>query len=282
MANAKQVRQRQPLVAPQNWGERERFFLNELNRQLNEIYALLGKTMGDIPAGILTTDNIENDLTATEAGNVLDARQGKALNDKFGDYVAKTDVANDLTQTAEGKVLDARQGKALDDKFASYVPTSAIANNVSTTASGSVLDARQGKALNDKFGDYVPTSAVANNATTTAAGSVLDARMGKTLNDYIAQKAGVKSLGTINDSTKTVTFSATVDCLIMVYGSSDSRVHAFMCRGRNGSSPAIVDLGGGSYITATASGNDIKVKNSSSYDATVYAIIFSGGANNIS
>ena len=57
--------------------------------------------------------SIANNLTTTEEGKVLDARQGKALDDA---KVGWTDVQNDLNATTEGKVLDARQGKALDDK----------------------------------------------------------------------------------------------------------------------------------------------------------------------
>lgn len=37
--------------------------------------------------GNAATQGVVNALTATEAGSVLDARQGKVLNDKFGDYL---------------------------------------------------------------------------------------------------------------------------------------------------------------------------------------------------
>lgn len=61
--------------------------------------------------------------------------------------VDKTSIANNLTTTEEGKVLDARQGKALND---SKVDKSSIVNNLDATEEGGVLDARQGKALDDK------------------------------------------------------------------------------------------------------------------------------------
>lgn len=64
---------------------------------------------------------------------------------------ANKDVANNLTTTQEGAVLDARQGKILDDKFGNYILASAIKNNLAVTAAGSVLDARQGKILNDRI-----------------------------------------------------------------------------------------------------------------------------------
>lgn len=40
-----------------------------------------------------------------------------ALTDILGDYILKSAIANNLSITEEGKVLDARQGKALNDAF---------------------------------------------------------------------------------------------------------------------------------------------------------------------
>ena len=57
---------------------------------------------------------IVNNLAATSAGKVLDARQGKALDEA---KLNKVDVVNNLVTTEEGKALDARQGKALDGKI---------------------------------------------------------------------------------------------------------------------------------------------------------------------
>lgn len=62
--------------------------------------------------------NVANNLTTTEEGFVLDARQGKALNDN---KVNITDIANNLTTTEEGFVLDARQGKALKEQIENSV-----------------------------------------------------------------------------------------------------------------------------------------------------------------
>lgn len=58
--------------------------------------------------------NVANNLTTTEDGSVLDARQGKALNDN---KIGKSNVVNNLTTTESGFALDARQGKELDDKI---------------------------------------------------------------------------------------------------------------------------------------------------------------------
>lgn len=57
---------------------------------------------------------IVNNLAATSAGKVLDARQGKALDEA---KLNKADVVNNLVTTEEGKALDARQGKALNEKI---------------------------------------------------------------------------------------------------------------------------------------------------------------------
>ena len=57
--------------------------------------------------------SVKNNLVTTEAGHVLDARQGKVLDEK---KLNIADVANDLTTTEEGKALDARQGYVLDEK----------------------------------------------------------------------------------------------------------------------------------------------------------------------
>ena len=60
----------------------------------------------------INISDIANNLTTTDEGKVLDARQGKVLNENKLD---KSDVVNNLTTTDAGKALDARQGKALDD-----------------------------------------------------------------------------------------------------------------------------------------------------------------------
>lgn len=82
--------------------------------KLNIILGKIGKWFADIKAAAF--QEVSNALTTTEAGHVLDARQGKVLNEKVAEKLDKTDVVNELTETAAGKALDARQGKVLDEK----------------------------------------------------------------------------------------------------------------------------------------------------------------------
>ena len=93
-----------------------------------------------------------------DGGDVEAALQ--AIETALPGKVAKADVANNLTTTESGKVLDARQGKALADQVAGKVAKADVANNLTTTESGKILDARQGKALNDRFGDYYTSNTV--------------------------------------------------------------------------------------------------------------------------
>ena len=83
--------------------------------KLNIILGKIRKWFADIKGAAF--QDVSNTLTTTEAGKVLDARQGKVLDGKVTEKVDKTDVVNGLTETAAGKVLDARQGKALDEKI---------------------------------------------------------------------------------------------------------------------------------------------------------------------
>lgn len=65
-------------------------------------------------------------------------------------------VANNLTTTEEGYVLDARQGPAIVLLLNGKVDIDKIVNNLTTTAAGYVLDARQGKALKDAVDGKLP------------------------------------------------------------------------------------------------------------------------------
>lgn len=77
---------------------------------------------------------IVNNLAATSAGKVLDARQGKALDEA---KLNKSDVVNNLVTTEEGKALDARQGKALNEKILGE--SSEIGDNYIKFANGFLL-----------------------------------------------------------------------------------------------------------------------------------------------
>ena len=63
-------------------------------------------------AGLVVSERVKNDCQTTEAGYVLDARQGRLLN---AVKVDKTDIADNLTTNDATKVLSAKQGKALQD-----------------------------------------------------------------------------------------------------------------------------------------------------------------------
>lgn len=148
-------RQHKNLRVPDNWRGQDRTFVIQLEQILDDIYnnlnsvkSVLGiepDSSGNIELteeaieglGFIPKTAIANNLTTTQEGYVLDARQGGLL-------VPKTAVANNLTTTQSGYVLDARQGSLL-------IPKSAIANNLTTSQEGYVLDARQGKELGDKF-----------------------------------------------------------------------------------------------------------------------------------
>ena len=121
---------------------------------------------------------------------------------------------------------------------------------------------------------------VANNLTQTAAGKVLDARQGKELKDLVDEKTGCKKLGTINNSTKTIIFSGTVRFLLVVDAVSDARKAMFICYGRTASCSALQVVCGSDLVVTEGTGN-IKVKNNSSNDANVYAIILEGNSNDI-
>lgn len=88
--------------------------------------------------------SIANNLTTTDEGYALDARQGKVLDDKKLD---KSKVANNLKTIEEGWALDARQGKWLDENKVGY---SDIANDLNTDDVTKVLSAAQGMVLSEK------------------------------------------------------------------------------------------------------------------------------------
>lgn len=98
--------------------------INELVLKIGDLKELATTEKTDIVSAIneiegdkLDKENIANNLTTTQEGYALDARQGKVLDGKIAGKLAKSDVVNRLTETTAGKALDARQGKVLDDKI---------------------------------------------------------------------------------------------------------------------------------------------------------------------
>lgn len=78
------------------------------------------------------------------------------LQDILGDYILKSAIANNLSITEEGKVLDARQGKALNDALTrSYVNN--ICGNGVVERSGNVCTLQYTIAFYDPNGTAVPS-----------------------------------------------------------------------------------------------------------------------------
>lgn len=77
--------------------------------------------------------------------------------------VGKTGTANDLTTSDSGYALDARQGKELDEK---KLDKTSVKNNLTTADEGYALDARQGKLLNETKVTSTSTTIGANASKT--------------------------------------------------------------------------------------------------------------------
>lgn len=89
-------------------------------------------------------------------------------------------IANNLTTTDEGYALDARQGKVLDNK---KLDVAKVANNLTTIESGWALDARQGRYLNE---NKVGFSDIANDLFTDDVNKVLSAAQAYVLAQRLA------------------------------------------------------------------------------------------------
>lgn len=74
----------------------------------------------------------------TDASNASDARINLGLG-----TAATNNVSNDLTETESGKVLDARQGKALDDKITAINSSKGTANGIATLDSSGKVPSNQ-------------------------------------------------------------------------------------------------------------------------------------------
>lgn len=77
--------------------------------------------------GLLKNANVANNLTTTDEGYALDARQGKVLNDE---KVNKRDIVNNLTSTAIGVPLSAYQGKVLGDWVGNFSESSGMVQSI--------------------------------------------------------------------------------------------------------------------------------------------------------
>lgn len=157
----------------------------------------------------ITSDKVKNNLTTTDAGYVLDARQGKVLNDKFGSYVPTANIVDNLTTASSSKVLSANQGKALADRMTTVEtdinsPTAVTdpADKTVLLSGGSGID--YAKLADAIIARYNANGLINNVTTSTAAQGALDAAQGKALYDLIsANKTDISSLN--NDLAKRFT-----------------------------------------------------------------------------
>lgn len=103
---------------------------------------------------------IQNNLTTTEEGYALDARQGNVLDTRISALETPTFTqASSRTNIASGNTMPTILGKIM--KYFTDLKSHAfnsLANNLTTTTTGYALDATQGKALNDKFGKVLWTN----------------------------------------------------------------------------------------------------------------------------
>lgn len=133
--------------------------------------------------GVAAFQAVANNLTTTEEGSVLDARQGKVLDEsklnKEGDASNTTAAFEQATSRANistGETLATIFGKVMK-YFADLGAAAfqAVANNLTTTTAGSVLDARQGKTLSDTINGIRTDLGDPDNLNTSAKSNVVAA-----------------------------------------------------------------------------------------------------------
>lgn len=117
----------------------------------------------------ITSDKVKNNLTTTDEGYVLDARQGKVLSDRV------TTVENDISSPTAvtdptDKTVLLKGGSGIDyaklaDAIIARYNANALINNVTTkTAATGALDAAQGKALSDRIAGNTTDIATLNSS----------------------------------------------------------------------------------------------------------------------
>ena len=109
---------------------------------------------------LVDASRIQNNLTITEEGCALDARQGNVLDTRVTALETPTFTqATSRTNIASGNTMPTILGKIM--KYFTDLKSHAfnsLANNLITTTTGYALDATQGKALNDKLGKVLWTN----------------------------------------------------------------------------------------------------------------------------
>lgn len=117
----------------------------------------------------ITSDKVKNNLTTTDEGYVLDARQGKVLSDRVttveNDISSPTAVTNPTDKTVLLKGGSGIDYAKLADAIIARYNANALINNVTTkTAATGALDAAQGKALSDRIAGNTTDIATLNNS----------------------------------------------------------------------------------------------------------------------
>lgn len=142
----------------------------------------------------LTTENVANNLTATAAGSVLDARQGKALNDKIN--ATQSDIAiiiegNQTTHTggvAVGQYVIVRNSTISGITDGLYKVVQAIpANTAITSAYLTAVDGGGLNAVNSRIATLIKTKIIEfsglNNSDTSKYYIQLTSNAISTIND---------------------------------------------------------------------------------------------------
>jgi hypothetical protein len=133
-------------------------------------------------------------------------------------------VANNLTTTEEGYVLDARQGPVIVLLLNDKVGLDKIVNNLTTTAAGYVLDARQGKKLKEEVdGKLSLTGGEISSSLHIKAGTQYAAyRIYRTINGIpLTLEIGINDDGTSSISLVNSDTGATIDGLYFTSTSTD-------------------------------------------------------------
>ena len=235
--------------------------------KLKALFGKIERWLEDLKDGAFST--VVNNVTTTDAGFVLDARQGKVLKDQIDTKANKADVVNNLTTTDYGYILDARQGKALNDKIndakssldasiATKLASANIVNNVTTTNTGYALDARQGKALNDKI-----------DSTRSSLQSSFQAGVDGIYNAITAQGTtpASKSQGDVKNAIKTLADAK------YAAGHKGSAVASDVLAGKTFSNDSSVGISG----SRVDLGSEPEMKGGTLYNGDVYLYPVSGG-----
>lgn len=241
--NKQRVRQHEPLRVPQGWTDQARSLVMQIERVFDKIFSLLGKHREDIDGkkdkqtaktspsasgstlafidtisqdeeGVITATkknvSVANNLTTTEAGSVLDARQGKSLDDgKKNTQIAKSDPSADgvstsfiatLSQNTQGVITATKKN---------------VAESFSIPASGSKTF-NIGKNFRGVFFIMGGAAAIHDviTASSTSAGTVVYQKMGSSANLTVTT-----STGAINIASSSTAISS---CYVMTFNGSVS------------------------------------------------------------